>query len=134
MPHKTVTGPFDVKTLPQPNEADAGDAFVSRLLLDKHFHGPLSGTSKGQMLACGGTQGWGVYVAMERVVGLLDGHSGSFVLYHSGTMDADGQYLTNLVAPGSATGELTGLTGVMKIENRDGAHSYSFDYALPVPS
>ena len=127
----SIRGAFDVTTLPQPPEADPGFAAVSRLLLDKHFHGALEAVSRGQMLAVGGEAGWGVYVAIEKVEGTLDGRSGSFVLYHNGTMTpADGQHLVVRVAPLSGTGELAGLSGTMAIEIVDGQHYYSFDYAL----
>jgi len=126
----TIEGEFDVTTIPQPPEPNPDFAAVSRLLLDKRFHGPLDAVSRGQMLAMGGETGWGVYVAMEKVEGTLEGRSGSFVLYHNGTMTPDGQQLTVTVAPQSGTGALVGLTGRMAIEIRDGKHFYAFDYSL----
>lgn len=127
----SIRGAFDVRTLPQAPEADADFAAVARLLLDKRFHGPLDAVSHGQMLAVGGEAGWGVYVAMEKVEGRLDGHTGSFVLYHYGTMTPEGgQHLTVTVAPLSGTGELAGLGGSMAIEIIDGQHFYRFDYTL----
>ncbi len=127
----SARGPFDVKTLPQPAEADSAYGAVARLLLDKQFHGALDAVSKGQMLASGGDSGWGVYVAMEIVSGTLDGRAGSFVLYHSGTMDKNGQHLDVTVAPGSGSGDLTGITGSMSIEIVGGAHAYVLEYELP---
>ena len=104
---------------------------MARLLLDKRFRGALEGVSRGQMLAVGGDAGWGVYVAIEKVEGSLDGRSGSFVLYHNGTMSpADGQQLEVRVAPFSGTGELAGIAGRMAIDIVDGKHFYSFDYTL----
>lgn len=127
----TVRGAFDVKTLPQPAEGDAEFQHLSRLLLDKQFHGPLAATSKGEMLAMGDPSGWGVYVAIERVSGVLDGQEGSFALYHGGTRTANGQHLDIAVVPQSGTGALAGLSGTMAIEIApDGAHSYVFDYEL----
>ncbi|MGN6102003.1 MAG: DUF3224 domain-containing protein [Devosia sp.] len=127
----TIKGEFDVKTLPQAPEPDPGFAAVARLLLDKQFHGALEAVSRGQMLAVGGEGGWGVYVAIEKVEGTLEGRRGTFILYHNGTMTpAEGQRLAVTVAPGSGTGELAGLSGQMAIEITDGRHFYSFDYAL----
>jgi len=124
-------GEFDVKTLPQAPEADEKFAAVSRLLLDKRYHGALEAVSHGQMLAVGGEGGWGIYVAMEKVEGELDGRRGSFVLYHHGTMSPEkGQELVVTVGPGSATGELAGLSGRLTIEIVDGQHFYSLDYVL----
>jgi hypothetical protein len=83
------------------------------------------------MLAVGGEGGWGVYVAIEKVEGALEGRRGTFILYHNGTMmPAEGQRLAVTVAPGSGTGDLAGLSGQMAIEITDGRHFYSFDYAL----
>jgi hypothetical protein len=130
---RTARGPFDVKTLPQPPEANSDFAAVSRLLLDKEFHGDLQAVSRGQMLAMGGQNGWGVYVAIEQVTGTLHGRSGSFVLYHNGTMSPQSQQLNVTVAPESGTGDLVGLSGTMAINNVDGEHSYVFDYELPGP-
>jgi len=124
-----VRGEFDVKTLPQPPEADADFAAVGRLLLDKRYRGPLDGVSRGQMLAVGGESGWGVYVAMEKFEGVLEGRRGSFILYHNGTMTPqDGQKLEIRVAPQSGTGELAGLDGRLTIEIVDGQHHYDFDF------
>jgi Protein of unknown function (DUF3224) len=83
---KHASGPFDVKVNPQTDD-DAVDSTIGRMTLDKQYHGPLEGTGKGQMLT-GGTEveGSGVYVAIERVTGKLDGQSGSFLLQHGGTM------------------------------------------------
>lgn len=126
----TIEGEFDVTTIPQPPEANPDFGAVSRLLLDKRFHGPLDAISRGQMLAMGGEGGWGVYVAMEKVEGTLEGRQGSFVLYHHGTMNRDGQQLTVSVAPQSGTGDLAGLSGRMAIDIRNGKHFYAFDYSL----
>src|SRR2546429_652663 len=80
----TVTGPFDVTMKPQANEAGVGDAALGRMALDKRYHGALEAVSKGQMLAFrAGVKGSAGYVAMERVVGTLEGKTGSFVLQHS---------------------------------------------------
>ena len=127
----SIHGEFDVKTLPQRLEDDARFSAVARLLLDKRFHGPLDAESRGQMLAVGGQAGWGVYVAIEKVEGTLDGRAGSFVLYHNGTMTpADGQTLSVRVAPQSGTGGLEGIAGEMAIDIVDGKHFYRFDYSL----
>lgn len=127
----SVRGRFDVKTVPQAPESNPDFAAVARLLLDKNFHGPLEAISRGQMLAIGGEAGWGVYVAIEKVEGALEGKRGSFILYHNGTMTPeDGHRLSVAVAPQSGTGELAGLSGAMTIEIAGGQHFYTFDYQL----
>ena len=70
------------------------------------------------------------YVALERFTGTLDGHTGSFVLQHSGTMTRGKAELRLTVVPDSGTGELAGIAGSMHIENAGGQHTYAFDYML----
>jgi hypothetical protein len=128
-----ATGTFDVKITPQkPDNPPAEESKVGRMSIDKQFHGDLEATSKGEMLAVQTeTKGSAGYVAMERVTGTLRGRKGSFVLQHSATMDRGKPSLSVTVVPDSGTGELTGLTGSMKIIIETGKHSYQFDYTLP---
>jgi Protein of unknown function (DUF3224) len=127
-----ATGTFEVKVIPEPPDDKAEGSTLSRMALDKQFHGDLEGTSKGQMLAAGTeVKGSAGYVAMERVIGTLNGRKGSFVLQHSGTMDHGAFQLSVGVVPDSGSGELVGLTGMMTIIIADGKHSYDFEYTLP---
>ncbi len=122
-----ATGTFDVKLAPQP----AGEDPLGRMTIDKQFHGDLDATSKGQMLAYStSVKGSAGYVAMEQVSGKLHGHTGAFVLQHSGTMARGALGLSITVVPDSGTGELLGLTGKMNIIIADGKHSYEFDYTI----
>lgn len=125
-----ATGPFDVKMTPPDDKTGDG---LSRMLLDKQYHGDLEGTAKGQMLTNGiGANKSGVYVAIEKFTGTLHGRSGSFVLHHTGIMNRGTPDLTILVAPDSGTGELAGIGGKMTINiAADGKHSYDFEYMLP---
>ncbi len=126
-----IAGPFEVKLSPQEPDQNASAA-IGRLLIDKQFHGDLTATSKGQMLsAISSVQGSAGYVAIEEVTGALQGRQGSFVLMHTGVMARGAPSLTITVVPDSGTGELIGLSGSMDIQNVDGQHSYSFEYALP---
>ncbi len=131
--NQTATGPFDVKLNPlEAYNKDEG-ALLGRLSIDKQFHGDLEATSKGEMLSTGvpGPQGSGAYVAIERVAGTLHGRRGTFALAHNATMTAGVPYLNIIVAPGSGTGELAGLSGQMKIDIAPGGkHSYTFEYTL----
>jgi hypothetical protein len=127
-------GTFDVKITPQKPEDGVGDPLIGRMSIDKQFHGNLEAHSLGQMLASmSAVKGSAGYVAIERVEGTLDGRKGSFVLQHQGTMARGVPGLTVTVVPDSGTGELTGLTGSMKIKIDGGAHSYEFDYSFMEP-
>lgn len=124
-----VTGPFDVKMLPQDDKLNDG---ISRMVLDKQYHGGLEGSSKGQMLATGSAKSSGVYVAIETFTGTLQGKSGSFSLYHTGIMAKGAPSLNINVVPGSGTGQLAGISGKMTITvAADGKHTYEFEYTLP---
>jgi hypothetical protein len=99
--------------------------------LDKRFAGSLEGTSKGQMLAARTPiADSAAYVAIERVIGALDGKRGTFVLVHKGLAERGNRSLSCTVAPDSATGELRGLSGQMQIDIREGKHFYEFEYTL----
>ena len=128
MPTHRASGTFDVTLSPQA----ASDDSLSRMTLDKRFHGDLDATSKGQMLAAGtAVKGSAGYVAIERVTGTLGGRTGTFMLQHSGTMTRGAPQLTISVVPDSGTDQLVGLAGTMTIIIENGRHSYHLDYTLP---
>lgn len=123
-----ASGPFEVKLNPQ---QDNLDPTLGRMILDKQFRGDLEATSKGQMLT-GATpvQGSGVYVAIEKVTGTLQGRRGAFLLHHTGIMHKGAPSLTISVVPDSGTEQLAGLSGSMTIQIAEGKHSYNFEYKL----
>ncbi|HEX7158619.1 MAG TPA: DUF3224 domain-containing protein [Edaphobacter sp.] len=122
-------GPFEVTLSPQ---EDRIDATLGRMTIDKHFHGDLEATSKGQMLSAStATKGSAGYVAIEVVTGTLNGRTGTFTLQHVGTMNRGKPSLLITVVPDSGTGQLAGLSGTMSINIVDGKHSYDFNYILP---
>jgi hypothetical protein len=130
--NEKAKGTFEVKMTPQTWSENSVDHTLARFLLSKQYQGDLEGTAEGQMLSAGdGSKGSsGVYVAVEKVTGKLGGRSGSFVFYHTGVMNKGVPDLSIKVAPGSGTGELTGLAGDFKIIMADGKHSYEFTYTL----
>jgi len=131
MPHH-ATGPFEVKLTPLDPAFKSEDNSIGRYSLDKQFHGALEATSKGEMLSGMGTvKGSGGYVAIERVTGILDGRTGTFILQHNGTMQNGVYHLNVIVVPDSGTAQLTGLQGTMEIIIKDGKHSYELTYTLP---
>jgi hypothetical protein len=124
-----ATGAFEVKIVPQ---EDRAIQMLSRMTIDKTFHGDLEATSQGQMLAASTSIPHSAgYVAIERVEGTLHGKRGSFVLQHSATMNKGEPTLLIHVVPDSGTGELTGLSGKLNIIMTDGKHSYELEYKLP---
>lgn len=113
--------------------ADSGaDSKLGRMSIDKKLAGDLVGTTKGEMLSAQtDTKGSAGYVAIEKVVGELDGRKGTFVLQHAGTMDRGESQLSVVVVPDSGTEGLAGIKGTFRIDIKDGKHFYDFEYSLP---
>jgi hypothetical protein len=129
-----ATGTFEVKMQPQgeigPASGDGNN--VGRMSLDKTFSGDLVGTGSGEMLAArSSVPTSAAYVAVERVIGTLDGKAGTFVLVHRGVMHGDTQQLEVLISPDSGTGALAGIAGKLGIRIEGGKHYYDLDYTLP---
>ena len=128
-----ASGYFDVTLAPQAaDNPQVRTAQIGRLSIDKKYHGDVQGTSTGQMQAIKDDRNTGAYVALEKVVGSLQGRSGTFMLMHYGYMSqgAVGRWLVEIV-PDSGTDELAGLSGTVKIIQKDGKHYYEIEYALP---
>jgi Protein of unknown function (DUF3224) len=82
---------------------DDADPPFRRIVVHKAYTGDLEGTSTAELLTCAEL----VYLAVERVSGRLHGKEGTFVVHHGA--DASGQW--GRIVPGTATGQLEGLTG-----------------------
>jgi len=124
-------GTFSVKMSGEPPYDEVDGVSLSRASFDKEFSGPLTACSQVQMLAArtpvANSAG---YVAVERIVGSLEGKEGSFVVLHLGLMTRGADQLTVVVVPDSGTGALAGLAGTMTIDIVDGQHHYTLDYSL----
>lgn len=126
-----IEGTFTITAQPEPPFDTSDDVLLGRTTFAKVFAGLLDATSTVWMTyARTPIKGSAGYVAIERVVGSLDGRAGSFILQHSGVMDDGVTSLSLTVVPGSATGQLAGLRGRMEIQVIDGEHRYVFEYEL----
>ncbi|HET9930666.1 MAG TPA: DUF3224 domain-containing protein [Polyangiaceae bacterium] len=126
-----VNGSFDVKMTAEPPFDAVEGITLGRARFDKRFTGPLDATSVVHMLSClDAAKSSGAYSALERVTGSIGGKTGTFVLQHTGVMDAGRPSLVVTVVPGSGTGELIGLRGRMEIRIEQGAHFYELDFEL----
>lgn len=128
-----ISGSFTVAAKPMDADPRAEASSLGRLSLDKTFSGTLEAVSVGQMLSYRSSiEGSAGYVAIELVAGSIDGKVGSFALQHCGHANRGTQSLSVDVIADSGTGDLTGLSGSMRIVVGDGGeHSYEFDYTLP---
>ncbi len=77
----------------------------------KSFHGDLSGTGNLMYVMTYLDGGVASFTGFEKVVGSLDGRTGSFVLRHTGFFDGEKATAEYEVVPGSGAGELAGLSG-----------------------
>jgi hypothetical protein len=126
---KTASGTFDVTLVPGVVELDGA---VGRFELTKRFHGDFDGSGTGVMLSAGDPQaGTAGYVAIETVKGRLGEREGSFAFQQFGTMSGGHQALHYEVVPGSGAGELTGISGILRLTiDEDGTHRYELEYEL----
>lgn len=110
----------------------APDPSLTSYALNKQYHGDIEATAKGEMLAVGSpVTGNGGYVALERVTGKVSGKVGSFAIMQFGTMQNGSlPQMTVAIAPGSGTGDLSGIQGSMTIVIADGKHTYDLQYTL----
>lgn len=85
---------------------------VQRNHWTKSFSGDFAGTSVLEAIMAGLEGGSArVYVAIERLEGVLLGRRGSFVLMHAATSHGSAASLSLTIVPGSGTDELQGLSG-----------------------
>ena len=127
-----ISGTFDVNLNPASHsQKQETPNMFGRLLIDKTFQGGLDATSKGEMISLRTqVKGSAGYVAIEEVVGTLEGKKGGFALQHFGIMSSEGQRLILEVIPNSGYDELEAISGKMEIIIKDGKHFYEFEYEL----
>jgi Protein of unknown function (DUF3224) len=125
-----ASGPFEVTMTGEPPYALEDGISLGRAKFEKRFSGSLNATSTVHMLAARtAIPNSAGYVALERIAGILDGKTGSFVVVHMGLMNRGTDSLVIHIVPDSGTGELVGIAGTMTIQ-RDNGHHYGLDYTL----
>jgi hypothetical protein len=109
---KAIEGKTEVTTF-QPVTYDApedGPSLVE-LHLTETFTGDLEAEGVVRSLQVRRADGSASHCGIERVVGLLDGRRGSFLLQDAGTLTGTHIESSWFVVPGSGTGDLRGLRG-----------------------
>lgn len=98
----------------------------------KEFNGDIEGSSQTQFTYAFDPERGGTYLAIEAFEGSINGRSGACNIVHSATTtgtDRIGEMV--LIAPGSGTADLTGITGTGSITiDADGTHHLALDYEL----
>ena len=93
-----------------------GDRKLTRAIVTQTFTGDLEGDGWVEWLMCYAEDGTARFVGMQRIEGAADGRTGSVVLETSGDFNGSEAVGTWTVLPGSATGELVGITGSGRFE------------------
>lgn len=126
-----ATSTFDIDSWEAAPYDEQDGVSLSRTRVTKTFHGEIEGQSTAELLMVGAQNGSAAYVGIERIVGRVNGHSGSFILQHSATMTRDASSASWTIVPDSGTGELRSLRGGAQIVNEpDGGHAFILDYEL----
>ncbi|MFJ3201236.1 DUF3224 domain-containing protein [Streptomyces sp. NPDC086989] len=77
-------------------------------------------------------EGVGAFTGLELLSGSVDGRKGAFVLEQRGSFDGSGTRCTFEVVPGSATGELAGLSGSGSFTYRAGDTSVAYEFGYTI--
>jgi Protein of unknown function (DUF3224) len=129
----TTSGRFDLTRWDEETYDDAEGARLVRVSNAKTFEGGISGSSTTELLQAVAAEGGAAYVGIERVTAEIDGRKGTFVFRHSASQTPDGTGDMRVdVVPGSATGDLAGLSSELTITmTPDRQHTYTLEYTLP---
>ncbi|MEM9667580.1 MAG: DUF3224 domain-containing protein [Pseudomonadota bacterium] len=122
----SVAGIFDVQLSPQNDEA----APTGRMIINKQYHGALSGRGVGQMISKRTEAGIAIYYAIEEFTGSVDGFEGGFTLVHQGFMSQSESSLDISILEGTGRGQLANISGAMTITQDNGVHRYDLEYEL----
>jgi hypothetical protein len=104
---------------------------LTRASVAKTYTGDIAGEGEVEYLMMYRSDGSAAFVGLERVVARIAGKTGSFVLQRTGVFEGGHAKESYFVIPGSATGELQGLTGDGTSAVGHGMeHPFSLDYEL----
>jgi hypothetical protein len=122
---------FSVKSWhEQPYQELADGVKFTRAQVTYTYTGDMQGESTVEYLMFYNGKGQVHFVGIEHFTGSLAGRSGSFVLRHEG-MDRDGGvYSDYIILPGSATGNLSAVSGKgsMVLKGEADQYPFSIDY------
>lgn len=117
----------------QPFSEVEGSGKLTHTRVTNVFEGDITGETTLQYLMTYRGDDFASFTGLERVVGQIDGRSGSFVLQQSGTWEGGVVRADWTVVPGSGTGELATLRGQGGFTwdgQHDQAGSYTLEYEL----
>ena len=129
----TLTGGFELASWDEETTQELdGERKLTRALVTQTFTGDLEGEGSVEWLMCYAEDGTARFVGMQLVRGLIDGRKGSVVLETVGEFDGGKARGRWTVIPGSATGDLAGMTGTGRFEAPHGPNAtYTLEVDLP---
>ena len=102
---------------------------LTRATVTKSFTGDIEGEGSVEYLMMYRGDGSATFVGLERVVGRIDGKTGTFVLQRTGVFEGGLAKESYSVVSGSATGQLLGLHGEGTTAVGHGnEHPFTLDY------
>lgn len=129
---KRGTGSFQITAWDEaPLGEDEDSPGMTQASVKQRYSGLIEGESRVAYLMMHRADETARFVGYEKIFGAVDGKRGSFTLEHRGSFEAGVAESAWTVVPGSATGELAGLTGEGVFRSGEhGRAEYEFTYAL----
>jgi uncharacterized protein DUF3224 len=128
----TMNGSFKVGSWNEDAYDEREGRRLTRASVSQKFEGDIAGEGAAEWLMAYEPGGTARFVGLQLVDGVVDGRRGTFVLETVGEFDGGIARWDASVVPGSATGELTDLTGAGRFEAPHGSEaSYELEVELP---
>jgi len=129
---KSANARFAIKSWDEKPYSEGQDLpKLTRASVRKTFTGDIEGEGQVEYLMMYRSDGSATFVGLERVVGRIDGKTGTFVLQRIGVFEGGQAKESYSIVSGSATGELQGLRGDGSSAVGHGTeHPFSLNYDL----
>jgi hypothetical protein len=109
---KTANAQFAIKSWDEKPLSEGDDLpKLTRATVARTFTGDIEGEGHVEYLMMYRSDGSATFVGLERIVGRIGNRAGTFVLLRTGTFEDGRARESYSVIRGSATGDLTGLSG-----------------------
>ena len=109
---KTANARFAIKSWDEkPYSEGEGRPRLTRASVTKTYTGDIEAEGQVEYLMMYRSDGSATFVGLEQVVGRIGGRTGTFVLQRTGVFESGQAKESYSVIPGSATGDLQGLSG-----------------------
>lgn len=130
---KTAQGRFAIRSWDEKPYSEGQDVpKLTRATVTKTFTGDIEGDGHVEYLMMYRSDGSATFIGLERITARIGGKNGSFVLQRTGVFEGGQAKESYSVIPGSATGELRGLSGDGSSAVGHGMdHPFVLNYELP---